>query len=439
MADTFSEFPNSNLVDAKIRDAVTGKADKATTYTKTEVDTKIVGFVDGAEYDSTTKKILLKHGTTTVAEVDATSFIKDGMVSSVEVVGGNIVITFNTDAGLEPIEIPLTDIFNPNNYYDKTASDARFATKSDATLTPIYSDTPTFSEWAPNVLDAENVVVTGLPWYQPQDDEHTESYGWYLPTSHQDLRLGVDDKDAVSLSFNAQVDDWYLNYTATRTRTDILGYQLGSQEDKPLASEAEAEELRTGKLDNSQTTRDGLATLSFIAVNDEPRLRMTGAAGEYIDITFSALRFQIPGYQEFVLTLPMASGPLALTSEIPYALVTKTISNNAVTLDDRASNAVTISATLSPNTLTINFPTAPMSGKVRDFAMRLNIAAGVTAPEIAWPQGVTLENNGGEVPEIADGGTGGSSTILYFSETENNGTTAKFLVKGETLTAIAQA
>ena len=123
---------------------------------------------------------------------------------------------------------------------------------------------------------------------------------------------------------------------------------------------------------------------------------------------------------------------------IPYSLVTKTISNGAVSLDDRASNAVTISATLSPNTLTINFPTAT-TGKLRDFAMRLNIAAGVTAPEIAWPQGVTLENNGGEVPEISDGGTGGSSTILYFSETENDGTTAKFLVKGETLTAIAQA
>jgi hypothetical protein len=128
----------------------------------------------------------------------------------------------------------------------------------------------------------------------------------------------------------------------------------------------------------------------------------------------------------------------AKPADIPYDLGTKTISNNAVTLDDRAANSVMISATLSPSTLTINFPTAT-SGKLRDFAMRLNIAAGVTAPEIAWPQGVTLENDGGEVPEIADGGTGGSSTILYFSEMENDGTTAKFLVKGETLTAITQA
>ena len=125
-------------------------------------------------------------------------------------------------------------------------------------------------------------------------------------------------------------------------------------------------------------------------------------------------------------------------SAIPYSLVTQPIVGNGVLLEDRASNAVTISTTLSPNTLTILFLPA-LIGKVRDFAMRLNIAAGVTAPEIAWPQGVTLENDGGEVPEIADGGTGGSSTILYFSETENNGTTAKFLVKGETLTAIAQA
>lgn len=142
--------------------------------------------------------------------------------------------------------------------------------------------------------------------------------------------------------------------------------------------------------------------------------------------------------EDVLAALRTAIAGKADASAIPYSLVTKTVSNNAVTLDDRASNAVTISTTLSPNTLTINFPTAT-SGKVRDFAMRLNIAAGVTAPEIAWPQGVTLENNGGEVPEIADGGTGGSSTILYFSETENNGTTAKFLVKGETLTAIAQA
>lgn len=138
------------------------------------------------------------------------------------------------------------------------------------------------------------------------------------------------------------------------------------------------------------------------------------------------------------LLLALAAAVAALKKRLPYALVEKTIENGAVTLDDRASNAVDISTTLSPNTLTINFPAAT-SGKVRDFALRLNIASGVTAPELVLPQGVVCENADGEVPEISDGGTGGSSTILYFSETENNGTTAKFLLKGETLAAITQA
>lgn len=138
------------------------------------------------------------------------------------------------------------------------------------------------------------------------------------------------------------------------------------------------------------------------------------------------------------LLLALAAAVAALKKRLPYALVEKTIENGAVTLDDRASNAVEISATLSPNTLTINFPAEPI-GKARDFALRLNIASGVTAPELVLPQGVVCENADGEVPEISDGGTGGSSTILYFSETENNGTTAKFLLKGETLAAITQA
>lgn len=155
---TYSEFPNSNIVDAKIREALTSKADKETTYTKTEVDTKIVGFVDGAEYDSTTKKIILKHGTTTVADVDATSFIKDGMVSSVVISGGNLVITFNSDAGQQPISIPLTRIFNPSNYYDKSAADDRFVQKetgkslfsgnyNDLSNKPTIPDEQVQSDW----------------------------------------------------------------------------------------------------------------------------------------------------------------------------------------------------------------------------------------------------------------------------------------------------
>ena len=91
----------------------------------------IANFFDGAEYDSQTKRINFKHSNTVIAYIDATAFIKDGMVDTVAISNGNLVITFNTDAGKQPISIPLTDIFNPANYYDKTAADAKFATKTE--------------------------------------------------------------------------------------------------------------------------------------------------------------------------------------------------------------------------------------------------------------------------------------------------------------------
>jgi hypothetical protein len=87
--------------------------------------------VDSGSYNSTTKKIELKHGSTVFSEIDATAFIKDGMVSDVAITDGNLVITFNTDAGKQPISIPLTDIFNPANYYDKTAIDSQMAQKAN--------------------------------------------------------------------------------------------------------------------------------------------------------------------------------------------------------------------------------------------------------------------------------------------------------------------
>ena len=48
------------------------------------------------------------------------------MVESVAIVGNNLEITFNTDSGKEKISVPLTDIFNPDNYYDKATIDSKF-------------------------------------------------------------------------------------------------------------------------------------------------------------------------------------------------------------------------------------------------------------------------------------------------------------------------
>ena len=78
------------------------------------------------EWDSNAKALKLYSGNHLLATVDGTTWVKDGMVESVAVVGNNLEITFNTDSGKEKISVPLTDIFNPDNYYNKTEMDSKF-------------------------------------------------------------------------------------------------------------------------------------------------------------------------------------------------------------------------------------------------------------------------------------------------------------------------
>lgn len=71
------------------------------------------------QYDSGTKQIKLTgKSNAVIATIDATDFIKDGMVQNVELSGNNLVITFNTDAGAEPISVDLSkflDVYTAGN------------------------------------------------------------------------------------------------------------------------------------------------------------------------------------------------------------------------------------------------------------------------------------------------------------------------------------
>lgn len=124
--------------DANERNYVNGNF-----YNMTQVDNMLTNYVNDAEYDSTNHNILLKNGSTTLVTIDASPFIIDGMVDDVEVSNGYLVISFNTDAGKQDISIPISDIFDANNYYTKTEVDAALAnidlsnyvTTSDLTTT----------------------------------------------------------------------------------------------------------------------------------------------------------------------------------------------------------------------------------------------------------------------------------------------------------------
>lgn len=95
----------------------------------------------GVTYNSSTKNIEFICVDNTKKYLDATDFVKDGMVSNVAIEDDNLVITFNTDSGKEAIIIPLIDIFNPANYYTKTYIDSKLvpATTTALGLVKLYN------------------------------------------------------------------------------------------------------------------------------------------------------------------------------------------------------------------------------------------------------------------------------------------------------------
>ena len=86
----------------------------------------VLNLANKLEWDSNAKSLKLYSGNHLLATVDGSTWVKDGMVESAAVVGNNLEITFNTDSGKEKISVPLTDVFNPDNYYNKTEIDSKF-------------------------------------------------------------------------------------------------------------------------------------------------------------------------------------------------------------------------------------------------------------------------------------------------------------------------
>jgi hypothetical protein len=86
-------------------------------------------------------------GGTEVFSFDASPFLIDGMVQNVEIkdvtISGEsvtcLVISFNTDAGKQDINIPIADIFDASNYYTKDEVDAELSAKTDNSAFAAYT------------------------------------------------------------------------------------------------------------------------------------------------------------------------------------------------------------------------------------------------------------------------------------------------------------
>ena len=181
---------NANAI-VNLDDTKANKVDVQTALDLKADKTDLNTYVNDASYDSNTKRINFKHNSTVLAYIDATDFIKDGMVSNVTIENGYLVITFNTDSGQEPIRIALTDIFNPNNYYTKTAIDTKLGTLEF--IVPGSN----------NVTDAINNAVRNIN------------------TAIGDLEEEKADKTAITNLQNTKADKSALPNDVGRTATDV--------------------------------------------------------------------------------------------------------------------------------------------------------------------------------------------------------------------------
>ena len=101
-----------------------------------------------AEYDSTAEKIYFRDENSAILSsmtINAQDFIVDGMIDTVELQTKSgttyLVITWNTDAGKETTELNIGNIFNADNYYDKTDTNALLANKLDTSAFTQASET----------------------------------------------------------------------------------------------------------------------------------------------------------------------------------------------------------------------------------------------------------------------------------------------------------
>lgn len=210
----------------------------------------------------------------------------------------------------------------------------------DAILTPVYSDTPTFSEWT---LTPDDTYTFRIVWDIGEDI-------WVVtgqPEAGDPVAYihGTKADTVLRFTYNG------IPFTATRTRTDILGYKLGDQSDKPLApaknyalkSDIPAVPVKAVKRNGTALTPDASGAVNVEVPEVDASLSRTGAAADAkktgdrltrLDNTATTLRSlvisrlsraeAVSGFTEWVQLAPDTN--LYVASEFNYDFTARTLS-----------------------------------------------------------------------------------------------------------------
>ena len=172
---------DTTAVTEAISEAVSGKLDTSIFQTYSgATDTALASKFAGATWNSTDKKIYFYDNAsatgTALAYIDGTDFVKDGFLQSVtienKVISGEsvpcLVFIWNTDAGIQETDIPLSGIFDPTNYVSvdtftayTASTDTALGNKADTTaVTQAISEAVSGKSDISNTVNDVNLVAS---------------------------------------------------------------------------------------------------------------------------------------------------------------------------------------------------------------------------------------------------------------------------------------
>lgn len=180
---------DTTAVTQAISEAVSGKLDTSVFNTYSgNVVTQLASKIAGAAWDSTTSHLNFFDNVsatgTPLTYVDGSDWVKDSFLKSVTVedkqISGKtvpcLVFVFETESGETETDIPLTDIFDPSNYYTTGQTDTAIAAATSGkvdtnTYTAYTAATDSTLSGKQNTLTAgtgiditnDVISVTGVP------------------------------------------------------------------------------------------------------------------------------------------------------------------------------------------------------------------------------------------------------------------------------------